>query len=183
MLFEAVQAAGGRPIMCPTGHSNFKSLMPKHGVIFGGEMSGHYFFNDRYFGYDDALYAMMRILELMTLGYDVGQFLSLIPRFYASSELKIPCDDAIKFDVIDQMKKYLDESALTYSEVDGIRLSLNEGWWLIRASNTSPYLVARIESYTKQNYDLVKDHLNNILLHFIPGANLISEMARSSALF
>ena len=105
LLFDSVEAAGGQAIMSPTGHSHFKSIMPKTGAIFGGEMSGHFFFKDRYYGFDDGIYAAMRILELTSLGYDIGQFLDLIPHFYSSPEIKIPCSDSEKFEIIDDIKK------------------------------------------------------------------------------
>ncbi len=163
LLFDSVEAAGGQAIMAPTGHSHFKSIMPKTGAIFGGEMSGHFFFKDRYYGFDDGIYAAIRILELTSLGYDVGQFLDLIPHFHASPEIKIPCPDTEKFDVIETVKKKLKNASIDFCAIDGIRLRTKDGWWLLRASNTTPILVARFESFSEEGLLRLKEHLRELL--------------------
>jgi phosphomannomutase len=167
LLFDSVEAAGGQAIMSPTGHSHFKSIMPKTGAIFGGEMSGHFFFKDRYYGFDDGIYAAMRILELTSLGYDIGQFLDLIPHFYSSPEIKIPCSDSEKFEIIDDIKKKLNRECIDFCDIDGIRLQTKTGWWLLRASNTSPILVARFESFTDTGLQHLKEHLQTLLTGLI----------------
>lgn len=163
LVFEAIDASGGQPYMTPTGHSNFKALMPKHNALLGGEMSGHFFFKDRYYGFDDGIYAMLRLLELTSLGYDVGKFLSLLPQFKASAELKIACPDHKKFIIIDEIKKYLAAQKITFIDIDGVRVKLQNGWWLLRASNTSAYLIARFESYLEADYPLIKTNLESTL--------------------
>lgn len=172
LVFEAIEASGGQALMCPTGHSHFKSLMPKHNALFGGEMSGHFFFKDRYAGYDDGIYAMLRLLELTSLGYDIGQFLSLLPKFFASQEIKIPCPDDKKFDIIKKIKSILKKQGETFIDIDGIRYSHDNGWWLLRASNTSPYLIARYESYFENNIKEIKNNLEDILQMVLPDATL-----------
>jgi phosphomannomutase len=167
LVFDSIEAGGGQALMVPTGHSFFKSIMPKTGAIFGGEMSGHFFFKDRYYGYDDGIYAAIRILELTSLGYDIGQFLDLIPQFYASPEIKIPCPDVKKFDVIDAVKKKLNDNSVDFCDIDGIRLKSELGWWLLRASNTTPILVARFESPTKDGLVGLKNHLYELLSDLI----------------
>lgn len=168
LVFEAIEASGGQALMCPTGHSNFKALMPRHHALFGGEMSGHYFFKDRYFGYDDGIYAMLRLLELTTLGYDVGQFLSLLPKFQSSPDIKIPCPDDEKFKIIDQIKRFVKKKNLPCVDIDGIRVSLDGGWWIIRASNTSAYLTLRYESYFENNLHDIHNHVMNTLEEAAP---------------
>ncbi len=175
LVFEAIEASGGQSIMCPTGHSYFKSLMPKHDVLFGGEMSGHYFFKDRYFGFDDGIYAMLRLLELTSQGYDIGHFLTLLPKFFPSKEIKIPCADDKKFEIIAKVKRILAKQNMQFIDIDGIRLSLEGGWWLLRASNTSPYLVARYESYFEPAQHAVCTHLEDMLQEVLPGVAWVEE--------
>ncbi|MDP3371606.1 MAG: phosphomannomutase/phosphoglucomutase [Candidatus Paracaedibacteraceae bacterium] len=167
LVFDSIEAAGGQAVMLPTGHSHFKSLMPKIGSVFGGEMSGHFFFKDRYYGYDDGIYAALRVLELTSLGYDIGQFLDLIPRFHSTPEIKIPCPDNQKFDVVEKIKHKLKEANIEYCNVDGVRLKTEMGWWLIRPSNTTPILVARFESFTEAGLPHLKEHLRGLLKDLI----------------
>lgn len=167
LVFDSVEAAGGQAIMSPTGHSHFKSIMPKTGAIFGGEMSGHFFFKDRYYGFDDGIYAAIRILELTSLGYDIGQFLDLIPHLHASPEIKIPCPDTEKFGVIEAVKKKLNNSSTEFCDIDGIRLRTKDGWWLLRASNTTPILVARFESFSPEGLVRLKEYLKELLVGLI----------------
>ncbi len=167
LVFDSIEAAGGVALMSPTGHSHFKNLMPKNGALFGGEMSGHFFFKDRYFGYDDGVYAALRVLELASLGYDIGQFLDLIPHFYASPEIKIPCPDEQKFQVVQALCDKLKADKVDFCDVDGIRLRNEKGWWLLRASNTTPILVARFESFTEEGLPSLKEHLRALLIEHV----------------
>jgi phosphomannomutase len=154
--------------MAPTGHSFIKSLMNKHNAVFGGELSGHYFFKDRYFGYDDAIYAMLRLIELTAFGYDVGQFLALLPQFTSSPDIQIPCDDTQKFQIIDTIKAYLISLKIHFVAIDGIRYQFDKGWWIIRASNTSPCITIRFESFLEEDYTLVKENIAAVLKHAMP---------------
>jgi len=163
LVFDSIESAGGQAIMSPTGHSHFKSLMPKTGAIFGGEMSGHFFFKDRYYGYDDGIYAAIRMLELASHDYDIGQFLDLIPHFFASPEIKVPCPDTEKFGVIEAVKKKLNDAHLEFCSIDGIRFRTETGWWLLRASNTTPILVVRFESFTQTGTKKLAEHLRTLL--------------------
>ena len=174
LVFDSIEAAGGQVIMSPTGHSHFKSIMPKTGATFGGEMSGHFFFKYRYYGYDDGIYAALRIMELTSLGYDIGEFLDLIPHFYSSPEIKIPCPDTEKFDVVEAVKKKLLSAQIDFCSIDGIRLTTQGGWWLLRVSNTTPVLVVRFESFTEAGLPQLKEHLRMLLDGLVDDLSLLS---------
>lgn len=147
-LFRGVAAAGGQPMMYRTGHSHIKAKMAETGALLAGEMSGHFFFADRWYGFDDALYAALRLLRLVAARED-GWLASRIDRMPAvvnTPELRIDCPDARKFDVVADVRRRLDHDGIAYSAVDGVRVSRFGGWWLLRASNTQPVLVARCEA-------------------------------------
>ena len=122
-----------------------------------GEMSGHIFFADNYYGYDDALYASIRLLKLLASGYNLEEFISSLPLTFASPEIKVNCSDKIKFDLIARvstqtLKDYLPTDVIT---LDGIRVQNKYGWWLIRASNTEAAIVVRFEGTSQKNKDLL----------------------------
>ncbi|MEO5333653.1 MAG: phosphomannomutase/phosphoglucomutase [Magnetococcus sp. YQC-5] len=147
LLFDAVAKAGGEPIMWKTGHSLIKDKMRETGAPLAGEMSGHLFFADRYFGFDDALYAAMRLMELAAETTDsISEQLSDLPEVFASPELRIPCTDEQKFEVMERVLANLREAGADLSDIDGARVRMEDGWWLLRVSNTQPILVVRAEA-------------------------------------
>ncbi|ABK42858.1 phosphomannomutase [Magnetococcus marinus MC-1] len=147
-LFDAVAEAGGKPIMWKTGHSLVKSKMRQSGALLAGEMSGHLFFADRYYGYDDALYAAVRLISLLAAEpTSLAARLSSLPKVYATPELRIECADSRKFRVMDRIKRQVLDGGLgEVSDLDGVRVKQPGGWWLVRVSNTQPALVARVEA-------------------------------------
>jgi phosphomannomutase/phosphoglucomutase len=147
-LFDDITARGGVGIMWKAGHSLLKAKMRETHAALGGEMSGHLFFADRYFGYDDAIYAAGRLLEILArTGRSIGELLADLPPAYATPEVRIECPDEIKFAVAERAKEHFAERH-EIVDVDGVRVKLPLGWGLIRASNTQPALVLRIEAAT-----------------------------------
>jgi len=146
-LFEEVARLGGTPLMWKTGHSLIKSKMKETGSPLAGEMSGHLFFADKYYGFDDALYAAVRLLGLLSR-YDakLSDMRKLLPKRINTPEIRFPCDDNRKFAVIEEVKNRLKNANAKFSDVDGVRVSTTDGWWLLRASNTQAMLVARCEA-------------------------------------
>jgi len=148
-LVDAVEAAGGVPIMWKTGHSLIKGKMKSEGALLGGEMSGHIFMSDRYYGYDDAIYAGLRLLEILSQ-HDgtLSSLLADIPTYHTTPEIRVACPDGLKFTVVENLKTYLspDHSII---DIDGVRVVYDDGWGLVRASNTQPVLVLRFEAVSE----------------------------------
>ncbi len=149
-LFDHIAALGGRPVMCRTGHSLIKTRMAETGAPLAGEMSGHLFFADRYYGFDDALYAAVRFISLVANwpDTDLAERYDRLPRLHNTPELRIPCADDRKFAVVAEVKTRLAAAGAEVCAVDGVRVGTADGWWLLRASNTQAVLVARCESGT-----------------------------------
>jgi phosphomannomutase/phosphoglucomutase len=149
-LIEAIEAAGGVPVMWKTGHSLIKSKMKADGALLGGEMSGHIFFNDRYFGYDDAIYASLRLLEIMSRHKGpVSSLLDGIHVYFTTPEIRLESSDKEKFDIVAKITKYF-ESKHRVIEIDGARILFDDGWGLVRASNTQPVIVLRFEARSEE---------------------------------
>ncbi|MDT0575711.1 phosphomannomutase/phosphoglucomutase [Croceicoccus sp. F390] len=146
-LFDMVAEHGGKPLMWKTGHSLIKSKMKETDAPLAGEMSGHVFFRDDYYGYDDALYAGVRLLVASArLGRSVTQMRGDMPGMINTPELRFQVDESRKFAVVDEVKERLTGSADDVDDTDGVRVTNADGWWLLRASNTQDVLVARAES-------------------------------------
>lgn len=147
-LFDHVAALGGRAEMCRTGHSTIKARMAESGALLAGEMSGHIFFADRYLGYDDALYAAVRLLSGIASWRDqtLAEWLNGLPRLLSTPELRIPCPGERRYAIVDEIRKRLIERGDEPVTIDGVRVTTEDGWWLLRASNTLGVLVARCES-------------------------------------
>ena len=155
-LFEDVQHHGGKAIMWKTGHSLIKEKMKNEKAVLGAEMSGHLFFADRYFGYDDAIYASCRLVELLSrTDQKLSQLLQDIPKTSITPEIRVDCPDEIKFQVIERVKEQL-EKAYPIIDVDGARVQFGDGWGLVRASNTQPVLVLRFEAPTEKRLAEIK---------------------------
>ena len=146
-LFSRVEELGGKPLMWKTGHSLIKSKMKEIGAPLAGEMSGHVFFAHEYYGFDDALYAAIRLIAAsVRLGRSVTELRSAMPAMINTPELRFQVDESRKFAVIDEVKARLAGSGAEVNATDGVRVSTPDGWWLLRASNTQDVLVARAES-------------------------------------
>ncbi|MEO5362790.1 MAG: phosphomannomutase/phosphoglucomutase [Magnetococcus sp. DMHC-8] len=164
LLFDAVAGAGGAPLMWKTGHSLVKAKMRETGAPLAGEMSGHLFFADRYLGYDDALYAAMRLIELVASGPEtLSQRLQDLPESFATPELRLACPDDRKFQVMERVLREQEARGVAFSAVDGIRVRTAHGWWLLRVSNTQPALVARVEADSRAHLAALADELAAVL--------------------
>ena len=147
MLFDEIARMGGTPLMWRTGHSLIKTKMAETGAPLAGEMSGHIFYADRYYGYDDALYAAVRLLGILARGGEsLVALRDRLPAVVNTPELRFPCADTRKFAVIDEVRARLEKTGAEVSSIDGVRVKTAEGWWLLRASNTQDVLVARAEA-------------------------------------
>jgi phosphomannomutase/phosphoglucomutase len=132
-------------------------------ALLGGEMSGHMFFADRFFGYDDAIYASLRLLEIMSRDErPLSQFLTDLPPVYSTPEIRMDCSEAIKFDVVKQITEYY-RMKFPIIDTDGVRVVLPEGWGLVRASNTQPILVLRFEAESKEALERLQGMVNGDL--------------------
>jgi phosphomannomutase/phosphoglucomutase len=156
-LYDDVARHGGRPLMWKTGHSLIKQKMLEEGALLAGEMSGHLFFADRYFGYDDAIYATGRLLELLArTKQSLTDLLADLPLAFITPEIRRDCPDRLKFQVVESVKARL-KGQYPIIEVDGVRFLHSEGWGLVRASNTQPALVLRFEATSKTALQEIKD--------------------------
>jgi phosphomannomutase/phosphoglucomutase len=155
-LFRDIEKHGGRAIMWKTGHSLIKAKMKEEKAVLAGEMSGHMFFADRYFGYDDAIYAACRLLELLAQSpVSLSQMISDIPSTFVTPEIRVQCDDDLKFQVVDKVKSQFRKNHEVI-DVDGARILFPHGWGLVRASNTQDVLVMRFEGDTQENLDAIR---------------------------
>ena len=162
MLFDEVERLGGKPIMWCTGHSLIKAKMAETGAEIAGEMSGHIFIKHRYYGFDDAIYAALRLLSIVGRS-DTGSTGGLsglrdrLPAMVNTPEVRFECADGRKFEVVDEVKQRLGAMAgVKVSDIDGVRVGSVDGWWLLRASNTQPVLVARCESSNRDGLARLK---------------------------
>jgi phosphomannomutase/phosphoglucomutase len=149
-LYDDIAARGGNGIMWKAGHSLLKAKMRETGALLGGEMSGHIFFKERYFGFDDAVYAGARLLEVCArTGRTVAELLADLPPSVTTPEIRVDCPDEVKFAVADRVRDHFRTSGLDIIDVDGVRVKFARGWGLLRASNTQPVLVMRFEAQTR----------------------------------
>lgn len=156
-LFDEITRAGGTPLMWRTGHSLIKSKMAETGSPLGGEMSGHVFFADRWYGFDDALYAAIRLLGLVAhMETRLSAVRAALPVTISTRETRFECADTRKFSVIEDVAARLKVDGGAVSMIDGVRVTTPDGWWLLRASNTQPALVARAEGNTHAGLDRLK---------------------------
>lgn len=164
VLYDEIARLGGKPVMCPTGHSIIKTKMLEHNSPLAGEMSGHIFFADKYYGYDDALYTAVRFMAMVAeSGKKVSELLDELPVMVNTPEVRIDVDDQRKFDVIDEVKARLQADGANVDDTDGVRVSARGGWWLLRASNTQPALVARCEAPDEASLSDLKQQVVNQL--------------------
>lgn len=150
VLFDEIARLGGAPLMWRTGHSLIKTKMAETGCPLAGEMSGHIFFADRYFGYDDALYAAVRLLgAIKQFGGSLSALRDALPAAVNTPEIRIDCPDDRKFSVVSEVRTRLEARGAAFNDIDGVRVQSEAGWWLLRASNTQAILVARAEASSR----------------------------------
>jgi len=165
-LVDEVVRLGGRPFFYKTGHSLIKAKMKEIGAIFTGEMSGHMFFADEFYGFDDAFYAAGRLLRILINSKEpLSKMLAEIPKYYSTAETRVPCPDQDKFRVVQGMVgQFRDQFEVI--DVDGVRVIFGDGWGLVRASNTQPVLVARCEAKTPEGLQRICDTMQEALAKF-----------------
>lgn len=162
-LFDDIKAHGGDPIMSAVGHSLIKARIKETGAHLAGEMSGHIFFNDRFFGFDDAIYATCRVIEILQAtpeGKNLSDLLSDVPKTFATPELRVECDESLKFEIPGKVAAHFASKGLDVNTIDGARVHFPHGWGLVRASNTQPVLVMRVEATTPEFMDDYLAQLN-----------------------
>jgi phosphomannomutase/phosphoglucomutase len=162
-LYDDIAAQGGRPIMWRTGHSLIKKKMKEEHAMLAGEMSGHMFFADRFFGFDDAVYASLRLLEIVAdAQVPLANLLMDVPKTYATPELRVDCADDVKFGIV---QRVLDHYRASHEviDVDGARVKFVGGWGLVRASNTQPVLVLRFEADSAERLDQIRGDVEGVV--------------------
>jgi phosphomannomutase/phosphoglucomutase len=167
-LYDDIAKHGGRPILWKTGHSLIKTKMKEEGALLAGEMSGHLFFADRYYGYDDAIYASLRLLEILSRDpRSISEMLADVPRTHATPEIRVDCPDAVKFDVVEAVRSHYRAAGRAVVDIDGARISFGTerepAWGLVRASNTGPVLVMRFEAATPERRDAIRAEVERVV--------------------
>jgi len=168
-MYNDIEKHGGRAIMWRTGHSLIKKKMKEENAALAGEMSGHIFFSDRFLGFDDALYATLRLLEIMVnSGKTVSQLIEDLPKTFTTPEIRVECADDIKFGVVQRITD-LFKKEYDVIDIDGMRALFEGGWGLVRASNTQPALVLRFEADTSERLDEIRNKVETELEKIIAG--------------
>lgn len=170
VMYDELERRGAKAIMYKTGHSNLKVKMQETNADLACEVSGHVFFKNRYFGYDDAIYATLRMLELVHEGIDLDAELAKLPEVFSTEEIKVHTTESEKFKIIDKVKALLKNPIDSFPkikniiEVDGVRINFEHGWGLVRASNTTPVLVTRFEATSKEEAKLYEKAINDLIV-------------------
>ncbi len=171
-LEDDIVRHGGKAVMWKTGHSLIKKKMRETGALLAGEMSGHLFFADRYFGFDDALYAACRLLEIVSRGsVPLSSLLADLPRFETTPEIRIDCPDEEKFAVVEAIRRRFAKDRRVI-DVDGARIVFDGGWGLVRASNTQPVLVLRFEASTPERLASIRGEIADALASYVDVSSL-----------
>jgi len=161
LLYEEIEKLGGRPIMWKTGHSFIKKKIKQEKALIAGEMSGHIFFADRFFGFDDAIYSSARLLEILSRSKrKISSMLADLPQTFYTPEIRIYASDAVKFKIVEAVKKELAEK-YPIVDIDGVRAQFPKGWGLVRASNTQEVLVLRFEAETEKDLRAIRKEMEN----------------------
>lgn len=167
VLFEEIAKSNGTPLMWKTGHSLIKAKMKETSSPLAGEMSGHIFFADKYYGFDDALYATVRLINILAKSEKkLSQMRKELPKTFSTPEIRIEISEEKKFKIIEELKELLKKNNQQFNDIDGVRATNEFGWWLLRASNTQPVLVARCEANNLQNLSKLKTNLAKILVDY-----------------
>ncbi len=162
-LYNEIKKAGAQAIMWKAGHSLIKARMKEEKSVLAGEMSGHLFFADRYFGYDDAVYSAMRLVEILSnTSKTLGKFKDSLPRTFSTPEIRIDCPEDIKFRAVELVTEHF-RKEYSIIDIDGVRVSFENGWGLLRPSNTQPVLVMRFEAYTPEDLDKYQELFARVL--------------------
>jgi len=165
-VVEYIEKLGGRPIMWKTGHSLLKAKLREENAPFAGEMSGHMFFNDRFYGFDDAIYASLRLFEILEEeDRKLSELVAEIPFYYSTPEIRVGCPDDKKFEVVKELVNRF-KSKYRVIDIDGARIEFDDGFGLVRASNTQPVLVLRFEAKTPTRLEEIRKIIMDELATF-----------------
>jgi len=160
VLFDEIARMGGRPVMAVTGHSLIKAKLAEMSAPLAGEMSGHIFFADGFYGFDDAAYVAVRLLDILSRArLSLAEMRDRLPAVVNTPELRFPCPENRKFEVVREVRERLRQAKAEVTDIDGVRVRTPDGWWLLRASNTQAVLVARAESSTAEGLARLKQEL------------------------
>jgi phosphomannomutase / phosphoglucomutase len=163
VLYDGIKKYSGKPIMWKAGHSLIKAKMKEEKALLGGEMSGHLFFADRYFGYDDAIYAAVRLLEILSqTDQKISELFSDVPETFATPEIRVDCDDDKKAAVVEKIKHHY-RNTPDVIDIDGIRIPFQDGWALVRCSNTQPVIVLRFEASSAESLQKIRSEVESLL--------------------
>jgi len=163
ILYDDIRKHSGNAIMWKAGHSLIKAKMKEEKAKLGGEMSGHFFFADRYFGYDDAIYAALRLLEILSqTGRKLSELFADVPKTFSTPEIRVDCPDSKKAETVSRIKKHF-RNTPGIVEIDGIRIPFKDGWALVRSSNTQPVIVLRFEAATEKILQMIRDKVEPLL--------------------
>ncbi|MDE5587425.1 MAG: phosphomannomutase, partial [Bacilli bacterium] len=166
-LPEEIEKLGGEAIISRTGNSYTKAGTKDNDCILGGEYSGHIFLRDKFLGFDSGLYVGLRVVEILSkTKKTLSQLLEGIPKYYSTEEIKIPSPDEKKMKVVEDIKEYCEEAGYPMITIDGIRIELDDGWALIRCSNTGPHITARFEGTSEESRDRLKDYFLALIDNF-----------------
>lgn len=167
VLYEEIERLGGRPIMWRTGHSLIKQKIKEENAPLAGEMSGHMFFNDRWFGFDDAIYASARLIEILSRSKDkLSAMMAGLPKTFATPEIRIYASDEVKFKIVDEVRRIL-AARYPVIDIDGVRAIFPKGWGLVRASNTQAVIVLRFEADTEADLAAIQAEVRGVLQQVI----------------
>jgi phosphomannomutase/phosphoglucomutase len=164
IFFDDVRKHGGNAIMWKTGHALIKNKLWTEKAVLAGEMSGHFFFADRYFGYDDGIYSACRLVEIVSrMDHPLSEELADLPKTYSTPEIRVDCPDDFKFTLVDKVKAEFKKKGAETIDLDGVRVKFADGWGLVRASNTQPTLVLRFEAISADALDRISSEFKSIL--------------------
>lgn len=169
VFFDEVRRCGGVPIMARVGHSPMKARLHEENAALGGEMSGHIFFNDRWYGFDDAVYAGARLLEILSAQDDPQAVFDSLPRMHNTPEIRIDCPDEIKFQAVKEFTTYARSTSDECVDIDGVRFTRDGSWGLVRPSNTQPVIVLRFEAQTDEDLSRIEQDTRGYLDRIIRG--------------
>ena len=157
VMYDEIARLGGRPVMWKTGHSLIKNKMKEEKALLAGEMSGHIFFADRYFGFDDAVYASLRLAEILAASErPLSEMLKDLPKMVSTPEIRVECPDEKKFEIVRRLTEKLKKEGFQVIDIDGARVVFEDGWGLVRASNTQPVLVLRFEAQDEKRLEEIR---------------------------
>jgi len=172
-LARVIREAGGNPVMYKTGHSLLKAKMKEVGAPFAGEMSGHFFFGERWYGVDDGIYAAARVLEILAAAGDSpAAVLNALPTSYSTPELKVEMQEGENHAFIDALQAQASFEGAELTTIDGVRADYGDGWGLVRASNTTPILVVRFDAESEQALERIKNVFRAKMLAIDPDLEL-----------